>query len=109
VLGFLPTLALGRQVLTVPWMPSLVLVGIGAVAGLAVGLLARPPRHQWAPAVVVAAGYGLVGFAVIGLLVRLRLPDGAAPSALSWLIGAVVVVGLQSLVVALAWRRRALW
>ena len=108
LLGFVPTLALGRRVLTVPWMPSLVLVGIGVVSGVAIGLLARPPRHQWAPAVAVAAGYGLVGFAVIGLLLRLRLPAGAAPSVLTWLVGAVVVVALQSLVVALVWRRRAL-
>jgi hypothetical protein len=90
----------------VPWLPTLTLVGMGGVAGLAVGYLAHPPRQPRGLAVAVAAGFGLVGFAVIVLLVRLRLPAGAS-SSLTWLLGAVVVVVVQSAVVGLLWRRRA--
>lgn len=105
-LGIVPTLLVGRHVLSVPWLPTLTLVGMGGVAGLAVGYLAHPPRQPRGLAVAVAAGFGLVGFAVIVLLVGLRLPAGAS-SSLTWLLGAVVVVVVQSAVVGLLWRRRA--
>ncbi|HYI56437.1 MAG TPA: hypothetical protein VEX57_20890 [Microlunatus sp.] len=106
-LGIVPTLLVGRHVLSVPWLPTLTLVGMGGVAGLAIGYLAHPPRQPRGLAVAVAAGFGLVGFAVIVLLVRLRLPAGVASSSLNWLVGAVVVVAVQSAVVGLLWRRRA--
>ncbi|HEY5786037.1 MAG TPA: hypothetical protein VIT65_14800 [Microlunatus sp.] len=105
-LGIVPTLLLGRHVLSVPWLPSLVLVGMGGVAGLAVGLLAHSPRRRRGPALAVAAGFGLVGFALIALLVSLRLPPGVGPSGLTWLLGALIVVAIQSIIVALLWRRR---
>lgn len=105
--GFLPTLLLGRRVLGVWWVPSLVLVGIGVVAGLAIGRLAHPPRHQIRAAVALAAVFGLVGFLILRLLVQLRLPEGTASPALPWVIGSLVVVLLQSLVVGAVWRRRS--
>ena len=105
--GFLPTLLLGRRVLGVPWVPSLVLVGIGIVAGLAIGRLAHPPRDQQQAAVALAAGFGLVGFLILRLLVQIRLPEGTPSSVLPWVIGSVVVVLLQSLAVGVVWRRRS--
>ncbi len=89
-------------------MPSLVLVGIGVVAGLAIGRLAHPPRDQLRAAVALAAGFGLVGFLILRLLVQVRLPEGTPSSVLPWLIGSLVVVVLQSLVVCVVWRRRSL-
>ena len=109
VVGFLPTLLLGRRVIGVPWVPSLVLVGLGVVGGLALGRMAHPPRDQQRAAVALAAGFGLVGFLVLRLLVQIRLPAGTPPSVLPWLIGSSAVVVLQSLVVYLVWRRRSLW
>jgi len=105
-LGIVPTLLLGRLVLSVPWLPSLTLVGMGVVAGLAIGLLAHPPRRPRGLALAAAAGFGLAGFGLIGLLVRLRLPDGVGSSGLSWLLGALIAVAIQSIIVGLLWRRR---
>lgn len=107
-LGFLPTVLLGRRVLSFPLVPSLVLVGIGAVAGLAVGRLAHPPRDRHWAAVALAAGFGLVSFVVLRLLVELRRPEGTPSALLPWVAGSLVVVLLQSLVVGLVWRRRSL-
>jgi hypothetical protein len=106
--GFLPTLLLGRSVLSLPWVPGLVLVGIGVVAGLAVGRLAHPPRDRRRAAVALAGGFGLVSFLVLRLLVQLRQPEGTPTAVLSWVVGTLVVVLLQSLVVGLVWRRRSL-
>lgn len=106
--GFLPTLLLGRRVLGLWWVPSLVLVGIGVVAGLAIGRLAHPPRDRQRAAVAVAAGFGLIGFWILRLLVQIRLPEGTPGAVLPWVIGSVVVVVLQSLVVDVVWRRRSL-
>jgi len=106
-LGFVPTMLLGPRTLSVPWVPSLVLVGMGAATGLAIGLLARPPRDRFAAALAVAAGYGLAGFLILRLLVQIRLPAGASTAALTWVIGGLVVVTLQSIIVGLLWRRRA--
>jgi formate-dependent nitrite reductase membrane component NrfD len=108
LVGFLPTLLLGRRLVGVPWLPGLVLVGIGVVAGLAIGKLAHPPRDQLRAAVALAAGFALVGVLILRLLVQVRLPAGTPSSVLPWLIGALVVVALQSLVVYVAWRRRSL-
>jgi hypothetical protein len=105
--GFLPTLLLGRRVLSVPWVPSLVLVGIGVAAGVAIGRLAHPPRGQQRAAVALAAGFGLAGFLVLRLLVQIRQPDGTPSSLLPWVVGALAVVLLQSLVTGLMWRRRS--
>lgn len=105
-LGIVPTLVLGPHVLSAPWLPNLVLVGMGGVAGAAVGLLAHPPRPR-GPALAMAAGFGLAGFAVIALLARLQLPAGVGPSGLFWLVGAVITVAVQSIIVALLWRRRS--
>ena len=106
--GFLPTLLLGRRVLSFPWVPSLVLVGIGAVAGLAVGRVAHPPRDHHRAAVALAAGFGLVSFLVLRLLIQLRQPEGTPSAVLPWVVGSLAVVLLQSLVVGLVWRRRSL-
>lgn len=107
LIGFVPTLALGARVLTATWAPSLVLVGMGAVCGLANGLLARPPHDRLAPAVAVAAGYAFAGFLILRLLVQIRLPPGSTPTILPWVIGGLVVMIMQSIVVALLWRRQA--
>lgn len=104
--GFVPALLLGRHLPSAPWLPNLVLVGMGAVAGLAIGLLAHPPRPR-GPALAMAAGFGLAAFAVIALLARLQLPAGVGPSSLFWMLGAVIAVAVQSVIVALLWRRRA--
>lgn len=106
--GFLPILLLGSSAVGLTWLSGLVLVGIGLVGGAAIGRLARPPSQHPRSAVVVAAGFGLVGFLVLRLLVQIRLPEGSAPPVLAWVVGAVVVVLVQSLVVAVLWRRRAL-
>ena len=106
--GFLPTLLLGRRVLSFPWVPSLVLVGIGAVAGLTIGRLAHPPRAHRRAAVALAAGLGLASFLVLRLLIQLRQPEGIPSAVLPWVVGSLVVVLLQSLVVSLVWRRRSL-
>jgi len=104
--GGLPTLILGARVLDAPWVPSLVLVGMGGVTGLAVGLLAHPPRDRWRSAVALAAGFGLAGFVILRILVQVRLPPGSPTTVLPWLIGPVVVLLVQSILVALLWRRR---
>lgn len=105
--GFLPIMLLGGRVVGLPWLPGLVLVGMGLVAGAAIGRLAHPPQDHIRAAVGLSAVFGLVSFLVIRLLVQLRLPDGSSPPALVWLVGSVVVVVVQSLVVLAGWRRRS--
>lgn len=104
--GFLPTIVLGARVLALPWLPSLVVVGMGAVSGLATGLLAHPPRGRLAAAAAVAAGFGLGGFLLLRLLVQVRLPAGSMTTALPWIMGGLLVVVVQSIVVVLLWRRQ---
>ena len=74
--------------------------------GLAVGLLAHPPQDRWRSAVALAAGFALAGFVILRILVQLRLPPGSPTTVLPWLIGPVVVLLVQSILVALLWRRR---
>lgn len=105
--GIVPSLLLGDHLPSVPWLPNLVLVGMGAVAGLAIGWLAHPPRRRGPAALAMTAGFGLAAFAVIGLLARLQLPAGVGPSGLFWVLGALIAVAVQSVIVALVWRRRA--
>jgi hypothetical protein len=106
-LGFLPILLLGRRVVALPWLSGLVLLGMGLVAGAAIGRLAHPPRDRVRAAIGLTAVFGLVSFLVLRLLVQLRLPEGSSPPAVTWVVGSLVVVLLQSLAVALVWRRRA--
>ena len=105
-LGFLPILLLGQRAVALPWLSGLVLLGIGLVAGAAVGRLAHPPRDHLRAGVGLTAAFGLVSFLVLRLIVQLRLPVGSSPPASAWVVGSVIVVLVQSLVVVVSWRRR---
>lgn len=106
-LGFLPIFLLGPRVVALPWLSGLVLLGIGLVAGAAIGRLAHPPRDRVPVAIGMTAVFGLVSFLVLRLLVQLRLPEGSSPPAMVWVVGSVVVVIVQSLVVSVSWHRRS--
>ncbi len=106
-LGFLPILLLGQRVVAFPWLSGLVLLGMGLVAGAAVGRLAHPPRDHVRAAVGLTAAFGLVSFLVLRLIVQLRLPEGSSPPVMAWVVGSVVVVLVQSVVVVVSWRRRS--
>ena len=90
---------LGQLVVAFPWLSGLVLLGIGLVAGVAVGRLAHPPRDHVRAAVGLTAAFGLVSFLVLRLIVQLRLPEGSAATAVAWVVGSLVVVLVQSVVV----------
>lgn len=106
-LGFLPTLLLGPRIIDVPWLSSLVLVGMGLVAGVAVGRFATPPYERERAALGLVAVFGLLALLLLRLLVQIRLPEGSSPGVLAWVVGGVVVVLLQTLVTAWLWRRRS--
>ncbi len=106
-LGYLPLLLLGGRVIDLPWVSGLVLVGMGAVAGAAVGRFATPPEDERRTAVLLAGAYALAAFLVLRLLVEIRLPEGSSPSVLVWVVGAVIVVAVQSAVTTLLWRTRS--
>lgn len=107
LLGFLPTLLLGRQAPTADWAPALVLVGAGAVAGWAVGRWAEPPRPGRGVALALVAAFGAVSFLIITTVAQLGVRAVATPAApLTWVVGTLVVVVLQTVVATVCWRRR---
>lgn len=77
-------------------------LGAGIIAGLAVGVLVNPVHERLRTYVAVSAGFGFGVYVVLTLLARLQLPDGVPPPLWSTVIlGALLVVGPQTLV---AWR-----
>lgn len=105
LVGVIPTIALGASIVRVPWVAALVPLGMGALAGVAVGRLSAPPDRRLPVAAAVAAAFGLAAFAILRLLAQLRVP-GASTSPSTWLLGGLLVVLAQSVVAVVLWRRR---
>jgi hypothetical protein len=105
LVGSLPIAVLGAAIAAHPWVAVGPVVGIGAAAGVVLGLLVRPPAGHTRGTLVVAGGCAVLGFAVLALLAVLRLPDGAAPPVTTWLTGLLVCLSLQSVLAWLLWRR----
>ena len=88
---------------------SLLSVGSGALAGFAVAMLVTPVRGRRAY-VVVSGAFGLLSYLFLTVLSHVRLPEFVAtPPWYTFVVGAVLVVGAQTLVALGGWafRRRS--
>lgn len=91
-----------------PGLAVLFSVVPGALAGVAVGVFVTPPPGRLARYLGIAAGFGLATYLVLTALSRVRLAGVAAsPGWSTYLLGALVVVGVQSLVTLGVWLLRA--
>jgi hypothetical protein len=84
------------------WLSAVISLVSGVSTGLAVGFFLTPAVRQRRVFAHVAAGFGLTTWVVLALLSELRLAGwGVEPYWYRYLLGATLVVGIQTLI---AWR-----
>jgi hypothetical protein len=103
-----PILAGSGLLQQAPWLGILISISSGAVSGLALGLLLTPPIGRRRAFLAAAAAFGLGVWALLAVLAELRLSEsGAGPAWYAYLLGAVSMVAVQSLVTWSFWVRRS--
>ena len=84
------------------WLSAVISVISGVLSGLAVGFFLTPTIRRRRIFALVAAGFGLTTTVVLAVLSEVRLAGwGVEPYWYRYLVGAALVVGVQTLI---AWR-----
>jgi Kef-type K+ transport system membrane component KefB len=103
-----PILAGSGLLQQAPWLGILISICSGAVSGVALGLLLTPPIGRHGTFLAVTAAFGLAVWALLAVLAELRVSgSGAGPAWYAYLLGAVSMVTVQSLMTWSCWVARS--